>query len=145
MTRLPTAAPSCIPTGVRADVGLLNLPVVIVQIGSWAQSLNRGKGIDLATVQTAAVKADQYARIVNTADLNGYYHYNPAAQLSIGERVALAVQSLLAAVPAAKCCAGRFQATKKPDAFASGLGYCPAQPAWAYAAVFALRLKPMAA
>ena len=87
---------------VRADAGSPTLPVVIVQIGSWAQSLNYNKGVAVSNAQTAVVKADKYARIVNTADLNGFYHYDPAAQLIIGERVALAVQSLLAAAPAAK-------------------------------------------
>jgi hypothetical protein len=87
---------------VRADVGSPNLPVVIVQIGSWAQSLNYNKGVAVSNAQTAVVKADKYARIVNTADLNGFYHYDPAAQLIIGERIALAEQSLLAAAPAAR-------------------------------------------
>lgn len=87
---------------VRADVGSPNLPVVIVQIGAWAQSLNQNKGKVVATAQTAVVSADKYASIVNTADLSGFFHYDPAAQLIIGERVALAVQSLLAEAPAPK-------------------------------------------
>ena len=85
---------------VRAEAGLPTLPVVIVQIGAWGQSISFGKNVSSA--QTAWVNADKYARIVNTADLNGYFHYDPAAQLIIGERVYLAVQSLLAAAPAAK-------------------------------------------
>ena len=87
---------------VRADVGSPDLPVVIVQIGSWAQSIDGYKGKIVSDAQTAVVNADKYARIVNTADLNGFYHYDPAAQLIIGERVSLAVQSLLAAAPAQK-------------------------------------------
>ncbi len=87
---------------VRADVGSPTLPVVIVQIGAWAQSLSGGKGKIVANAQTAIVKADPYARIVNTADLNGFFHYDPAAQLIIGERVSLAVKSLMDAAPAAK-------------------------------------------
>ena len=87
---------------VRADVGSPTLPVVIVQIGAWAQSLSGGNGKIVANAQTAIVKADPYARIVNTADLNGFYHYDPAAQLIIGERVSLAVKSLMDAAPAAK-------------------------------------------
>lgn len=85
---------------VRAEVGSPTLPVVIVQIGAWGQSLPYGKNVSAA--QTAVVNADNYARIVNTADLSAFYHYDAAAQLIIGERVSLAVQSLLAAEPAAK-------------------------------------------
>lgn len=92
---------------VRKDVGSPNLPVVIVQIGSWAQSITAGvkntaSGKNVADAQTAVVKADKYARIVNTSDLNGFYHYDPASQLIIGERVSLAVKSLLDAAPAPK-------------------------------------------
>ena len=85
---------------VRKDAGLPTLPVVIVQTGAWAQTLAYGKTI--AAAQTSVVKADKYARIVTTSDLSGFYHYDSAAQLIIGERVALAVQSLGAAVLAPK-------------------------------------------
>jgi hypothetical protein len=88
-------------------VGSPTLPVVIVQIGSWAQSITTGaqntaSGKKVADAQTAVVKADKYARIVSTSDLNGFYHYDSASQLIIGERVALAVKALLAAAPAPK-------------------------------------------
>ena len=56
----------------------------------------------IAAAQTKVVNEDKYARIVNTADLSGFYHYDPAAQLVIGERVFLAVQSLLKATAASK-------------------------------------------
>ncbi len=85
---------------VRKDAGSPTLPVVIVQIGAWSQGLDYGK--EVAAAQTKVVSEDKYARIVNTADLSGFYHYDPASQLIIGERVALAVKSLLAAAPAAK-------------------------------------------
>lgn len=86
---------------VRKDVGSPTLPVVIVQIGSWARDVANGKNVFAA--QAAVVNADKYTRIVNTADnLSGFYHYDSASQLIIGERVSLAVQSLLAAAPAAK-------------------------------------------
>ncbi len=87
---------------VRADTGSPNLPVVIVQIGAWAQSLKGNKGVVVADAQTAVVNEDVNTRIVNTADLSGFFHYDPAAQFIIGERISLAVQSLLAATPAAK-------------------------------------------
>jgi hypothetical protein len=80
---------------VRNDTGSPTLPVVIIQTGSWAQSLKYGKTI--AAAQTSVVNADKYARIVITSDLNGFYHYDSASQLIIGERVSLAVKELLAA------------------------------------------------
>ena len=85
---------------VRADAGSPNLPVVIVQIGAWAQSLKGNKGLVVSTAQTEMVNEDKYARIVKTDDLSGFFHYDPAAQLIIGERVSLAVKSLLAGAPA---------------------------------------------
>lgn len=85
---------------VRSDVGSPTLPVVIVQIGSWAQSMKFGKNV--ATAQTNVVNADKHARIVTTSDLSGYYHYDSASQLIMGERVSLAVKSLLAAAPVPK-------------------------------------------
>ena len=88
---------------VRKDVGSPMLPVVIVQIGKWGQSFkvnNVATGVAVADAQVKVVKEDKYARIVTTSDLSGFYHYDPAAQLIIGERVALAVKALLAAAPA---------------------------------------------
>jgi Carbohydrate esterase, sialic acid-specific acetylesterase len=85
---------------VRNDVGSPTLPVVIVQTGSWAQSLTFGKNV--AAAQSAVVGADKYARLVNTSDLSGFYHYDSASKLIIGERVAQAVKSLMAAAPVAK-------------------------------------------
>jgi hypothetical protein len=90
---------------VRKDVGSPTLPVVIVQIGKWGQSFrvnNVAIGVAVADAQTKVVKEDKYARIVNTADLSGFYHYDSASQLIIGERVSLAVKSLLAAASAPK-------------------------------------------
>ena len=83
---------------VRSDAGSPTLPVVIVQTGGWAQSLPFGKNV--AAAQKAVVDADRYARLVNTSDLSKFYHYDPAAQLIIGDRIALAVKALLAAATA---------------------------------------------
>lgn len=80
---------------VRSEVGAPTLPVVIVQIGTWAQSMAFGKNV--AAAQSSVVSADKHARIVTTSDLSGFYHYDSAAQLIIGERVAQAVQALLVA------------------------------------------------
>lgn len=82
----------------RNDVGSPTLPVVIVQIGSWAQSLAFGKNVSSA--QSAVVSADKYARLVTTSDLSGIYHYESASKLIIGDRIAQAVKALLAAAPA---------------------------------------------
>ena len=85
---------------VRNDVGSPTLPVIIVQIGAWAQSLSYGKNVVAA--QNSFVSNDKYARIVNTADLSGFYHYESASKLIIGDRIEQAAQSLLAATPAVK-------------------------------------------
>lgn len=85
---------------VRNDVGVPTMPVVIVQTGSWAQSLAFGKNV--AAAQSAVVGADKYAMLVNTSDLSGFYHYDSASKLIIGERVAQAVKSLLAAAAVVK-------------------------------------------
>ncbi len=78
---------------VRKDVGNPSLPVVVVQIGQWARSLPHGQTV--AAAQQAVVNSDVRARLVDTSDLSGFYHYDPAAQLIIGERVAKAVQALI--------------------------------------------------
>jgi hypothetical protein len=83
---------------VRSDVGSPTLPVVIVQTGTWAQSMAFGKNV--AAAQSSVVTADKYARLVNTSDLSGFYHYDSASKLIIGDRVAQAVKALLAAAPA---------------------------------------------
>jgi Carbohydrate esterase, sialic acid-specific acetylesterase/Immunoglobulin I-set domain len=85
---------------VRSDVGSPTLPVVIVQTGTWAQSMAFGKNV--AAAQSSVVSADKYARLVNTSDLSGFYHYDSASKLIIGDRVAQAVKALLAADAAAK-------------------------------------------
>ncbi len=86
---------------VRKDVGSPTLPVVIVQIGFWARNTANGKNVFAA--QEAVVNADKYTRIVNTSDnLSGFYHYDSASPLIIGERVSLAVKSLLDAASAPK-------------------------------------------
>jgi hypothetical protein len=83
---------------VRSDVGSPTLPVVIVQTGTWAQSMAFGKNV--AAAQSSVVSADKYARLVNTSDLSGFYHYDSASKLIIGDRVAQAVKALLAAASA---------------------------------------------
>jgi hypothetical protein len=78
---------------VRSEMGSAELPVIVVQIGAWAQSCDWEKNV--APAQQAVVAADPYARLVKTDDLNSFYHYDPAAQLIIGERVAKALIPML--------------------------------------------------
>ena len=78
---------------VRAEVGDPALPVIVVQTGAWAQSL--GFGADVAAAQQRVVDEDAHAQLVETYDLSGFYHYDPAAQLIIGRRIADAVETEL--------------------------------------------------
>jgi len=78
---------------VRAEIGAPELPVIIVQIGAWAQSLSYGKVVEAA--QRAFVDGDLNATFVETGDLSGFYHYDPASQFIIGERVGKALKSML--------------------------------------------------
>ncbi len=78
---------------VRAEVGDPTLPVIVVQIGAWAQSVDFGAGV--ARAQERVVDDDAHAQLVVTDDLSGFYHYDPIAQLIIGQRVADAVQGAL--------------------------------------------------
>jgi Carbohydrate esterase, sialic acid-specific acetylesterase/Galactose binding lectin domain len=78
---------------VRGETGASTLPVIIVKIGKWAQSMAFGSTV--AAAQQSVVKADPNARIVSTDDLSGFYHFDPAAQMIIGERVARSLQTIL--------------------------------------------------
>jgi hypothetical protein len=82
---------------VRRDVGSPTLPVVIVQTGAWAQSLAFGKNV--ASAQSSVANTDKYTKLVATSDLSGFYHYDSASKLIIGDRIAQAVKALLAAAP----------------------------------------------
>jgi Carbohydrate esterase, sialic acid-specific acetylesterase len=67
---------------VRKGVGNPNLPLVVVQIGNWAQSLPYGQSV--AVAQQAAVNSDAGAQLAQTSDLSGFYHHGPASKLTIG-------------------------------------------------------------
>jgi hypothetical protein len=77
---------------VRKEVGNPNLPVVIVQVGAWGGGVADGRFV--AAAQKKVAESDANARLVVTSDLSTYHHYDSAAQLIIGERVAKAVQAL---------------------------------------------------
>jgi hypothetical protein len=78
---------------VRAEIGVPTLPVIVVEIGAWAKSMAHGATV--ARAQQTVVESDPHARLVSTDDLSGFYHYDPAAQLIIGERVANALKPML--------------------------------------------------
>jgi len=78
---------------VRAAAADPELPVIVVQTGAWAQSLDYGR--EVAAAQQRVVDDDPRATLVVTDDLSGYYHYDPAAQLIIGARVYDAILSLV--------------------------------------------------
>jgi hypothetical protein len=70
-------------TDVRTAAGNPSLPVVLVQIGYWASSIGPG----VATAQATVAAEDPNVHLVKTDDLSRFYHYDPAAQMIIGERV----------------------------------------------------------
>jgi hypothetical protein len=78
---------------VRAKIGNAKLPVLVVEIGPWAQGLSNGYKVVAA--QRAVVAADANAELVPTSDLSSHYHFDPAAQLIIGYRVANVLAPML--------------------------------------------------
>jgi hypothetical protein len=70
---------------VRAAVGNPTLPVIIVQVGYWASNIHRESIV--ANAQALVASEDSHAHMVKTDDLSRYYHYDPAAQLIMGERI----------------------------------------------------------
>ncbi len=78
---------------VRSETGSPQLPVIVVQINAWAQSMDFGKQV--ATAQQAVVASDANAKLVVTNDLGLHYHYDSAGQLVIGGRVAKALIPML--------------------------------------------------
>jgi hypothetical protein len=79
-------------TDVRNRIGRTDLPIVLVEIGHWAKGLDYGQQV--AAAQQKIASADPNIRIVKTDDLSRYFHYDPAAQLIIGERIGLALTEL---------------------------------------------------
>jgi hypothetical protein len=75
-------------TDVRQAAGDPALPVILVQLGYWASSI----GPDVAKAQAKVASADPNVHLVKTDDLSRFYHYDPAAQMIIGERVGRALR-----------------------------------------------------
>jgi hypothetical protein len=86
---------------VRSETGSPQLPVVIVQINAWAQSMDYGKQV--ASAQQAVVNSDPKAKLVVTNDLGLHYHYDSAGQLVIGARVAKALIPMLGGTTTDEC------------------------------------------
>jgi hypothetical protein len=68
------------------------IPVVIVQIGSFFRA--REFGTVVARAQASVAASDAFASIVWTDDLGTFYHYDASSQLIIGDRVARALEGL---------------------------------------------------
>ncbi len=77
---------------IRSEAGSPTLPVVIVEIGYWAQSLSHGDIVHQA--QQTIANSDSNIVLVKTDDLGRYFHYDPPSQLVIGERIGQALDSL---------------------------------------------------
>jgi len=77
---------------VRRDVGLPELPVVIVQIndGVW-DGKSCGGGPLVREIERKKAESDPNISLVVTMDLNDGYHYDNPSHIIIGERVAKAV------------------------------------------------------
>ncbi len=121
---------------VRREVGVPDLPVLIVQIndGCWdGVDEKTGKatkgGTIIRPIQQKVAEADPLATWIKTCDLNSGYHYDSPSHITIGERAGAALLPFIKkAVPqkpaeilaARKCFFAQFPAAGKPDT--SGLG-----------------------
>lgn len=77
---------------VRTALGDPNFPVIIVQVGYWPKTLPFGPIVMQA--QADFVNKTPNTALVTTVDLSQFFHFDPAAQLIIGERVANSVSKL---------------------------------------------------
>ena len=78
---------------IRVETGAPNLPVVIVGTGYWAQSMEFGSVV--ATAQQNVADGDNSVALVRTDDLSRFFHYDPPSQMIIGERIGVALDTLL--------------------------------------------------
>ncbi|NQU20498.1 MAG: hypothetical protein HQ567_04390 [Candidatus Nealsonbacteria bacterium] len=72
---------------IRSDLGVPELPVLIVQINDscWDGLPNRG-GTVLRPIQQKVAEADPDAAWIKTSDLNDGFHYDSASFITIGQR-----------------------------------------------------------
>jgi len=77
---------------VRREVGVPELPVLIVQIndGCW-DGLPRRGGTVLRPIQKKVAESDPHATWIKTCDLNSGYHYDSASHITIGRRAGKAL------------------------------------------------------
>lgn len=68
------------------------IPVVIVQIGWWSDGFEHGPTV--LEAQRKFVEEDSNAVMVVTKDLSHFYHFEAAAQLIIGHRIAEALLTI---------------------------------------------------
>jgi len=79
----------CLLNDLRSDLGMPNLPVVIAQS-------HVGEPDNPVQVAQVKVAADfDHTELVITDDLSGYYHFDSAAHLVIGQRMAASMTTLL--------------------------------------------------
>eukprot|EP00542_Grammatophora_oceanica_P021629 CAMPEP_0194049576 /NCGR_PEP_ID=MMETSP0009_2-20130614/30764_1 /TAXON_ID=210454 /ORGANISM="Grammatophora oceanica, Strain CCMP 410" /LENGTH=547 /DNA_ID=CAMNT_0038695771 /DNA_START=169 /DNA_END=1812 /DNA_ORIENTATION=- len=71
------------------------IPVVIVQLGCWPETLTSKHGQYIMRRQKQFVKQDENSALVETKDLSCFYHFDTASHIIIGERVAMAMDGLL--------------------------------------------------
>ncbi len=76
---------------VRKDIGLPELPVIIVQIndGVW-DGKSCGGGPMVREIERKKAESDPNISLVVTMDLNDGYHYDTPSHIIIGERIAKA-------------------------------------------------------
>ncbi|MGB2823795.1 MAG: sialate O-acetylesterase [Phycisphaerae bacterium] len=77
---------------VRREVGVAELPVLIVQIndGCW-DGLPRRGGTVLRPIQRKVAENDPHGTWIETCDLNSGYHYDSASHITIGRRAGKAL------------------------------------------------------
>ncbi len=80
---------------VRADTGVEDLPVIVVQINDSGVWDSKGGGPVVRAAQRQVAEEDPHATWVQTDDLHEGYHYDSASHITIGERIAAAAKELL--------------------------------------------------
>lgn len=81
---------TCLINDLRSDLGLPNLPVVI------AQSHRGGANGPVPVAQAQVAANMDHTELAITNDLSGYYHFDTAAHLAIGKRMAKKMSQLVA-------------------------------------------------
>lgn len=88
------------------------IPIVIVQIGQFG--IGGNFGMNVARAQSEFCASEPSCILVETSDLSQFYHYEAAALLIIGERIARALDELLPPPPPTTSPTPAAPTTKKP-------------------------------